>query len=57
MGGGWQTYRCERCSLTIEFGGAVWWDEAWVVYLQPPKSPARRAGPCAGSPRSAGRAW
>lgn len=34
MGGGWQTYHCERCPLTIELGGAVWWDEAGVVYSE-----------------------
>jgi hypothetical protein len=34
MSGGWQTYRCERCPLTIELGGSTWWDEAGVVYSQ-----------------------
>lgn len=34
MGGGWQTYRCERCPLTIELGGSTWWDEAGVVYSE-----------------------
>ena len=34
MGGGWQTYRCERCPVTIELGGATWWDEAGVVYSE-----------------------
>ncbi len=34
MGGGWQTYRCERCPLTIELGGSVWWDEVGVVYSE-----------------------
>jgi hypothetical protein len=34
MSGGWQTYRCERCPLTIELGGSTWWDEAGVVYSE-----------------------
>lgn len=31
MGGGWQTYRCDRCPLVIELGGSVFWNEAAVV--------------------------
>jgi hypothetical protein len=31
MAGGWETYRCDRCPLTIELGGSTWC-EAGVVY-------------------------
>jgi hypothetical protein len=31
MPGGWMTYRCERCPLTIELGGFTGWDEYRVV--------------------------
>lgn len=34
MGGGWQTYRCERCPLVLEVGGWTSWDEAGVVYAE-----------------------
>ena len=34
MGGGWQTYRCDRCPLTLVLGGAAWWDEAGTVYAR-----------------------
>ena len=32
MSGGWQSYHCVRCPLTLELGGSVSWDE--VVYSQ-----------------------
>ena len=31
MGGQWETYRCDRCPLTLELGGWTAWDESGVV--------------------------
>jgi hypothetical protein len=34
MPGAWQTYRCDRCPLILEFGESVCWDESGVVYTE-----------------------
>jgi hypothetical protein len=31
MSGGWQTYRCDRCRLTLELGGSTFWEPSGVV--------------------------
>ena len=44
MAGGWETYRCDRCPLTIELGGSTLWDEAGVVYSQTEQVACRSCG-------------
>jgi hypothetical protein len=44
MSGGWETYRCDRCPLTIELGGSTWWDEAGVVYSETAQVACRACG-------------
>ena len=34
MGGGWESYHCVRCPLTLVLGGSTGWDEAWLVSTQ-----------------------
>jgi hypothetical protein len=44
MAGGWETYRCDRCPLTIELGGSTLRDEAGVVYSKTAQVACRACG-------------